>query len=242
MSSVLFSYSTITSFPSKSTALVWSVDTEVKLFGVKFIVLFIVCLVLFLILLPFNTVLLFTRTLSQFKCINRFKPLLDAYHGPYKDRFYCWTGLQLLLRAVFYGISALVRNTNVMIGILILGAVECIFGFYRQFKCKDRNFQELLLVFNLHILFTASWYTTSNSIAVNTLVGIAVVQFIIFSLYQTQLWRRIKHYLSKMLAHLVPERCFNYFKPQTLPAANNMALQTIVPEVSFKYSRNFKSH
>jgi len=72
-----------------------------------------------LILLPFNTVLILTRTLSQFKCINRFKPLLDAYQGPYKDRFYYWTGLQLLLRAVFYGISAVDRNTNMMIGFLI---------------------------------------------------------------------------------------------------------------------------
>jgi len=170
---------------------VWSVDTEVELFEVKFTVLFILCLALFLILLPFNAVLLFTRTLSQFKCISHFKPLLDVYQGPYKDRFYNWTGLQLLLRAVFYGISALDRNTNMMIGIIILGVVGFSFGFYCPFKHKSKNFQELLLVLNLHTLFTASWYTASSSIAVNTLVGIAVVQFIIFSLYQTQLWREI---------------------------------------------------
>ena len=235
VSSVLFSYSTITSLPSQNTTLVWSVDTEVQLFGVKFTALFIVCLVLFLILLPFNTVLIFTRTLSQFKCINQFKPLLDAYQGPYKDRFYYWTGLQLLLRAVFYGISALDRNTNMMIGILMLGAVGFNFGFYCPFKSNSRNFQELLLVLNLHTLFTASWYTTSNSIAVNTLVGIAVVQFIIFSLYQTQLWSKIKNHLTKTLAHLAPERCFNYFKPQVPPATNGMELKTIVPEVSFNY-------
>ena len=79
VSSVLFSYSTITSLPSKNTTLVWSVDTEVQLFGLNFIVLFIVCLVLFLILLPFNTVLIFTRTLSQFKCINHYWMLIKAH-------------------------------------------------------------------------------------------------------------------------------------------------------------------
>ena len=126
VSSVLFSYSTITSLPNKTTILVWSVDTGTKLFGLKFSFLFVACLVLFLILLPFNIVLIFTRTLSKFKFINHFKPILDAYQGPYKDNFYYWTGIQLLLRAVFYSISALDRSTNMMIEIIELGAMECI--------------------------------------------------------------------------------------------------------------------
>ena len=32
--------------------------------------------------------------LLHFKYINNFKPLLDAYFGPYKDKFIYWTGLQ----------------------------------------------------------------------------------------------------------------------------------------------------
>ena len=193
VSSVLFSYSTITSLPSKNTTLVWSVDTEVQLFGLKFIVLFIVCLVLFLILLPFNTVLIFTRTLSQFKCINHFKPLLDAYQGPYKDRFYYWTGLQLLLRAVFYGISALDRNTNMMIGILVLGVMKCVNATYGPYKSKANTFLELMLIFNLQALFAVSLYTTSNSIAVNTLVGLAMVIFAMSTLYHMRQCSKVIH-------------------------------------------------
>ena len=199
VSSVLFSYSTIISLPSKNITLVWSVDTEVQLFGLKFIVLFIVCLVLFLILLPFNAVLIFTRTLSKFKCINHFKPLLDAYQVPYKDGFYFWTGLQLLLRAVFYGISALDRNTNMMIGILILGVMECMYGSNCPFKSKSKNHQELMLIFNLQSLFAVSLFTTSNSIAVITLVGIAMIQFVIFMLYQMNL---SKKYMKLLLNNL----------------------------------------
>ena len=98
VSSVLFFYSTITHLPSKHTTLVWSVDANVPLFGVRFtiIILFIVCLIFFLTLVPFNVILLFTRILSRFQHINKFKPLLDAYQGPYKDKYYYWTGLQLL--------------------------------------------------------------------------------------------------------------------------------------------------
>jgi len=159
VSSVLFSYSTITSLPNKTTTLVWSVNTEVKLFGLKFSLLFVACLVIFLILLPFNVVLIFTRTLSRFKFINHFKPILDAYQGPYKDRFHYWTGVQLLLRAVFYGISALDRNLNLMIGIIILGAMESYYGKEFPFKNKAKNFQELFLLYNIQILFATSILT-----------------------------------------------------------------------------------
>ena len=63
VSSVLFSYSTITHLPSKHTTVVWSVDANVPVLGFRFILLFIVCLILFLILVSFNVILLFTRIL-----------------------------------------------------------------------------------------------------------------------------------------------------------------------------------
>ena len=208
VSSVLFSYSTITSLPNKTTTLVWSVDTETKLFGLKFSCLFVVCLVLFLILLPFNIILLFTKTLSYFKFINHFKPILDAYQGPYKVRFYYWTGIQLLLRAVFYGISALDRNTNMMIGIIILGAMECIHGIHLPFKSNSKNYLEISLLFNLNILFAISMYTASNSIAVNTLVSLFLGQFIIFILHGLMLYSKLK--LSLMSLTKLLSKYFNY--------------------------------
>ncbi|XP_065893254.1 uncharacterized protein [Dysidea avara] len=236
VSSVLFSYSTITSLPSKKTTLVWSVDTEVQLFGLKFIFLFIVCLVLFLMLLPFNTVLIFTRTLSQFKCINHFKPLLDAYQGPYKDRFYYWTGLQLLLRAVFYVISALDRNTNMMIGILILGVMECVHGTYRPYKSKAKNRQELLLVFNLQVLFAVSLYTTSNSIAINILVGIAMVKFVSFTLYQMAWCRQATNtVLTVLFARLMLSKYFSFMKSNSAITQQDLQLLNVVPEVAYNY-------
>ena len=72
VSTVLFSYSTITELPSGHQHLVWSIDASVPLFGVKFTILFITCLMLFLILIPFNFILMFTRWLSQFKMIKSF--------------------------------------------------------------------------------------------------------------------------------------------------------------------------
>ena len=78
-----------------------------------------------------------------------------------------------------------------IIGILILGVMECVHGIGCPLKITAKNRQELLLLLNLQALFAVSLYTTSNSIAVNTLVGIAMVQFVIFLLYQNTLSRKI---------------------------------------------------
>ena len=213
VSSVLFSYSTITSLPNKTTKLVWSVDTETKFFGLKFSFLFVTCFILFLILLLFNIVLLLHRMPSQIKFLNHFKPILDAYQGPYKDRFYYWTGIQLLLRAVFYGISALDRNTNMMIGIIILGAIECSYRPNFPYKNKAKNLQELFLLFNIQILFVTSMYTESNSNAVNTLVFLALIQFTIFTIYQQVLCSGVKHFC--FTARKLFAKNFNSFQPIT---------------------------
>ena len=174
VSNVLFFYTSITHLPSKHTTLVWSVDTSVPLFGVEFIILFIACLILFLILVPFNVVLIFTKKLSYFKVVTYFKPLLDAYQGPYKIKFYYWHGLQLLLRAVFFGVSALDRNSNLTISIIMLEVliwlqVKCL-----PFKSFENNAMELFSLVNLHTVFAMSLVITSESVIVDVSVSLAM--------------------------------------------------------------------
>ena len=98
---VLFFFSSLTHLTNKQTTLVWSVSANVTTFSAKFCILYTVCLILFIIMLIFNAVLLFPRTASRWSFINYFKPLLDAYFGPYKQRYPFWTGLQLLIRSCF---------------------------------------------------------------------------------------------------------------------------------------------
>ena len=186
VSSVLFFYSTITHLPSKHTTLVWSVDANVPLFGVKFTILFLVCLILLLLLVAFNMILLFTRTLSRFQSINKFKPLLDAYQGPYKDKYYYWTGLQLLIRAVFFGLSSLDKNINFLVGIILLGVLGAVTGLVQPFKHRVKNYQELILMFNLHVLYAISLYAQNDSpimIVVNIMVTISAVQLTFIIMY-----------------------------------------------------------
>ena len=185
VSSALFFYSTITHLPSKHTTLVLSVDANVPLFGVRFTILFIVCLILFLILVPFNLILLFTKTLSRFRFINKFKPLLDAYQGPYKVQFHYWTGLQLVIRVVLFGISSLDRKINIAVSIIVFGMIIGLHGTVQPFKMKYKNYQELVVFLNLQGLYVVSLYDqgTTNAIAVNIAITIAVIHFIFIITY-----------------------------------------------------------
>ena len=185
VTSVLFFYSTITHLPSKHTTLVWSVDANDPLFGVRFTILFIVCLILFLILVPFNVILLFTRTLSRFRFINKFKPLLDTYQGPYKTRLYNWTGLQLLIRVIFFGISSLDRNLNLTISITLFSLIGGIQGALKPFKTKYKNFQEQAFVMNITILYAFLLYSQEviNVMVASIMIGIAAIHFVLIIIY-----------------------------------------------------------
>ena len=139
----------------------WSVDTSVPLFGVKFTILFIACLILFLVLVLFIVVLIFTKQLSYFKVVNYFKPLLDAYQGPYKIKFHYWTCLLLLMRAIFFDISVLDRTTNLTISIIMFEVLIWLHVKCSPFKTVENNAIELLPFSNLHTVFAMSLAVTA---------------------------------------------------------------------------------
>ena len=171
VSNVLFSYSTITHLPSNDAAVAWSVQTSVTLFGFKFTILFIACLLLSVILIPFNVVLIFTRTLSYFRVVTYFKPLLDAYQGPYKIKYYYWSGWQLVIRAIFFGLSALERDTNLMISSISLGVIICLQKVF-PFTEKINNIIEMLSLLNLQAIFVIAYFVTINDILINVAVSL----------------------------------------------------------------------
>ena len=159
----IFFYSTVTHLPSEDSTLVWLVDTDIPLFGVRFTILFVTCLIIFLILMPFNILLLFTRSLMRFRFVSSFKPLLDAYFGTYKDKCYYWTGLQLLLRAVFFGLSTLGPDLNLTCGAILLGVLLCAQSFVQPFKSWVKNVQEAVILLNLQILYVTTLYNGTKS-------------------------------------------------------------------------------
>ena len=182
---VLFSYSTITHLPSGRQQIVWSIDASVPLFGLKFTILFLTCLVLFLLLIPFNVTLLFTRYTLRFKAINHFKPILDAFQGPYKDKYYYWVAVHIILRSILFTLYGLQTNLRLVLSTMVIVLFTGYHGHSYPYKSKLVNSQELLLLLNLTIMYAVSYQYNESvfSIVTNIMISLAFVQFCTIVLY-----------------------------------------------------------
>ena len=112
--------------------------------------------------------------------VNHFKPLIDAYQGPYKLKYYYWTGLQLVMRAVFFGLSALDRNINLTVGIILV-AIIVIIERVIPFKINYKNLHETGFLFNLLTVYALSYGNYSN--AVSVMITMAALQFLLIIIH-----------------------------------------------------------
>ena len=241
VSSVLFFYSTTTHLPSNKTTVLWLVDPNVPVFGAKFTILFTVCFILFLVLILFNMILIFTRTIARFKIINYFKPLLDAYQGPYKIKFYYWTGLQLLIRAIFFGLSALDKSLNVMLSILLLGKLLWLNEKLSPYKRKGNALMEKLFLLNLFVMFiiNISQYDTVNNIMISVLISLAMLQLlcIVILHFKTLLIETFPKYEIMFDFNRVSLQVSKYFRnfKGRKGLRHDLELTNPVPEKTYNY-------
>ena len=179
-------YTTIITIPRNSSKNLWLLDPTIPLFGWKFSLLICVCMLVFLLLLVFNAILLFTKPLMRFNIIHQFKPLIDAFQGPFKSHCYHWVGIQLLIRNVIVVFSILNDTVNIVMSCIILIAMAIIHGYIRPYKRRFLNIQELVLLFNYVVLCFLVLFNKSellNVITVNVLVGVSFIQFLLILVY-----------------------------------------------------------
>jgi len=179
----LFYFKKVTQLPGEHFTVVWGIDTSVEMNEFRFIILYIVCTIFFLVLLAFNVLLLFTKELLQFKVINKIKPFLDVYLGPYKYGFSYWTGLQLLMRVAIFGLIAFDCNVNLMINTILITVLLCIHGFVQPFKSKFQNFQQTLVLLNIAVIDVIALYNQHHNskafIVISILISVGCYYFVI---------------------------------------------------------------
>ena len=93
-----------------------------------------------------------------------FKPLLDPYLGLYWDKFYFWTGLQLLIRAVFFSLSALDNKVSHLSGIIFTGILLCVQGVLWPYKSILNNIQESFALLILLLTYVITLYNYLNNV------------------------------------------------------------------------------
>ena len=190
---------TFLDYPDGSSKAVWLYDGNVEYLRGKHVPLFLTALVALLVLfLPYTFLLLMGQWLQAysgwkvFSWMNRIKPFMDAYHGPYKSKMRFWTGLLLLLRCVLFLVFAFNTLGDPSIDLLAIASV--MFGLTvmawltgKVYKNWYLDALESFFILNIGILGVATYHVRSVGGNQNVLtyisMGTAFVTFVGIFLY-----------------------------------------------------------
>ena len=175
----VFSFTTL-NHPDGSRIIVWLYDGNVRYLAPKHAILFFSSFIfLFCFIVPFTFLVTFAPCLQAHsnkvlfrRWVNRLKPLLDAYQGPYNDRFRCWTGVMLMVRNVlFFGFAVNVLGNPVLNLELIITVVIFLLTLMwlagKVYKVFILNALEALFIAKLGVFSAWTIFTyqdTSNAV------------------------------------------------------------------------------
>ena len=202
----IVSFTTITD-ESGSISTVWLMDGNVEYFGLKHSILVVMAVVVMLFyIVPFTLIVALAPCLQaqshrrMLHWVNKLKPLLDAYQGPYKDKFRSWTGLMLLLRVFLFTIFAANAlgdpGVNLLaIGFAVVGLLTLCWHAGLAYKGTLSSILESFFIFNLGSLTVATTFVRSSPqyritgqlVVTSIMVGSALVAFCVIVVYET--WR-----------------------------------------------------
>ena len=202
---VLFSFTTVHKVDGNKTdkMLIWQYSHE-SILGIKFILLFIACLLVFLlILLPQNFLLIFTKFSYKWKFVSRYlKPYLDAYQAPFKISQYYYFGMELLTRPILFAVGNTHARLQSFQLVTIYAGVWVIISFYlctfKPFKSTRTAILHISYIINLgcqillFLYYSTDITNTSFAILHTTLILIALTEFgctVLYSLYKSHLYK-----------------------------------------------------
>ena len=194
-----FSFTTLTGSEGYYRVL-WLPDGNINYLEPKHAILFTVALMVLLLLgIPYTVALTASPWIqrSEFHCIssmyNKFKPLFDAYMGPYKDSCRYWTGMLLLARVVLIVLFSSIANTNTVAGpqlnLLLLtlssSALLALTTALRPYKNKLLNGLEIfhltiLLVFSASYLYISTNAANSDGVRAYVYIILVGTCFLVF--------------------------------------------------------------
>ena len=154
-----------------SILIVWSVDGNIDYGSFKHLILVAISCCVLVVGLAYPVLVLCAPLLERYsdKCIPlhrwnpvaKFKPLLDAYGGPYKDKFRFWTGVTLMVRltlSVTFSFTS--GKLAVVNGYIIITVVAGIFIFWSLTKGVYKKIYlsilEIFYLLNILLLSTVS--------------------------------------------------------------------------------------
>ena len=180
---------------------VWYVDGNVPYFSPKHYILTTAAVLFLLLAVPYTLALVFFTVIEKYltkimlfrRQWIKFKPFVDACHGPYKDNCRFWTGLLLLVRMSFTLVSLYLGTFGTLI--FITASTTVLLSLLVTFKGVYQNdyldILECSSFLNLGLLsaLTAVYQSRSTNEWVVTIISVsaALVTFIGVLLYHVYL-------------------------------------------------------
>ena len=169
----------------------WALDGKMDYFSHEHLPLFVAGVVTAVVLAPYTMCLLFMRRLykhSNYRIlwwINKWRPFFDTYVGSYNDKWYCWTGVQLLARIIVLVANEaqsklLVSSITTLVIVLLLLAMQW-WGELKVYRKRWLNLLEGVSLLNLAFLQLAvvySFKTYSRTILPHFSVVLTMVLFV----------------------------------------------------------------
>ena len=226
LATIILAFSFTSLQAEKISPLVWLHDGNLRFLQGKHIALVVVSTLFALFyIVPFTLLLLFAPVLRRVhnnrivRLVQRLKPLLDAFQGPYKDRFHWWPGLMLMIRIILF--IALTANTthDPRLSALFVGVTAlplALFSFREVYKNKLLNFHETAINVNMivFVLWSLFNYSASASKTQFTKQQRATA-YITISLFYIQFMAVLVYHIGKKLTDLgVPRYLFNVLRRQ----------------------------
>ena len=155
---------------------VWSVDGNIEYGSGKHLILVVVSCGVLVVGLAYSILVLYAPLLERYshKCIPlhrwnpvaKFKPLLDAYGGPYKDKYRFWTGVTLMVRLTVtvtfsFTSGGLAAINAYIITTIVVGILTFWFFTNGVYKKIYLSTLEVFYLLNLFLLSTVSLATAS---------------------------------------------------------------------------------
>ena len=193
--------------PCKDSILtVWSVDGNIEYGSVEHLILVVVSCGVLTVGLAYPVLVLCAPLLERYshKCIPqhrwnpvaKFKPLLDAYGGPYKDKYRFWTGVTLMVRltltVTFSFTSGRLAVVNAYIIISVVVGILTFWSFTKGvYKKAYLNLFEVFYLLNIFLLSTVSLATASlgsRDYQIATIVSVCLSFVVCLVTMATHLW------------------------------------------------------
>ena len=174
----------------------WSAYPSIPVFDAKYLLYFLFCLILIIVLLMINISIVLSK-----KCMqgNYFIYIFDAHQTILKEKHSYWPVLELTLRLITMVFSVLNKQLSVLLNTIVIIMFVCCLGIVSPFKDTKNTFVECTFAFNLVCVFLcASYYgdskTVNHYMFVDILIFLVIAVFIAQVIYHNNVKRFNKVY------------------------------------------------